>query len=135
MAPSPTPEVTVGGRSLPASTPPPAWGEKATGPVVLLLHAAPGSVALPRLTAGTESVLLVVGGSCRVGESELSSGDFRMAAADLPLHPVTAGDDGLDAVFLVADRRALPTVDGDAVWQDAIDSLLGEVIPVNAASV
>ncbi|HET9666070.1 MAG TPA: hypothetical protein VFP09_04920, partial [Desertimonas sp.] len=97
-----------------------AWGDEASGPVVLLLHAAPRSVALPRLATGTESVFLVVGGSCVVGEAELSTGDLRVTAPDVPLNTVMAGDDGLDAVFLVADRRALPAVDGDAVWQEAI---------------
>jgi hypothetical protein len=107
-----------------------AWGDEASGPVALLLHTAPRTVALPRLTTGTESVFLVVGGSCVVGEAELSSGDLRVTAPDLPLGEVMAGDDGLDALFLVADRRALPVVDGDAVWQDAIDTLLGDVVPV-----
>jgi hypothetical protein len=107
-----------------------AWGDEASGPVVLLLHAAPRSVALPRLATGTESVFLVAGGSCEVGEAELSTGDLRVTAPDVALNTVMAGDDGLDAVFLVADRRALPAVDGDAVWQEAVDTLLGEVVPV-----
>jgi hypothetical protein len=112
-----------------------AWGPKASGPVALLLHTAPRSAALPRLSMGTESVFLVVGGSCVVGEAELSTGDLRVTAPDLPLDAVTAGDDGLDALFLVADRRALPAVDGDAVWQDAIDTLLGDVIPIGGRRV
>ena len=116
-----------------------AWGDATTGPVVLLLHAAPGSTALPRLATGTESLFLVVAGSSAVGASELERGDLRVTAADLPLHPVTAGAAGLDAVLLVADRRALPTIDGDGSWQAAIDALFGEVVPggkprVNAAS-
>ncbi|HET9666072.1 MAG TPA: hypothetical protein VFP09_04930, partial [Desertimonas sp.] len=107
-----------------------AWGDRECGPVALLVHAAPGSAALPRLTTGTESVFLVVGGSCMVGEAELSGGDLRVTAPDLALNPVMAGDDGLDALLFVADRRALPAVDGDAVWQDAIDTLLRDVVPV-----
>ncbi len=107
-----------------------AWGDKESGPVALLVHAAPRSAALPRLTTGTESVFLVVGGSCMVGEAELSGGDLRVTAPDLALNPVMAGDEGLDALLFVADRRALPAVDGDAVWQDAIDTLLRDVVPV-----
>ncbi|MEM9611631.1 MAG: hypothetical protein AAF962_22500 [Actinomycetota bacterium] len=82
-------------------------GERERGPVVCLVDAAPGTVALPARTLATETLLLPVGGSVGAGGETLDQGSIRLEHADVAAAPLVAGDAGVQLVAIVGDRRAL----------------------------
>lgn len=96
------------------------WGDRTGGPAELLIKGQAGCVLVPSLTAATETVSLVVGGACRIGASNYGPGDMRFQAAGARQDAIVAGPAGARIVFLIADRRALPVVDGEdtaaALW-------------------
>jgi len=80
-------------------------GDRATGPVVLLLKSDPGSLVSPPSRCGTERLLFVVKGSCRIGDADYRPGDVRIQRMDVLMPEMRVGDKGLEAVIIVADRR------------------------------
>jgi len=108
------------------------WGEQAAGPVVYLTNNGPGEVVVPACTFSTEVLLLVTGGSCRIGDSEYVRGDMRVQRAEEPQEDVISGPDGLRAALVVADRRASASPASSAEgleWKQSIEDLLSELVP------
>jgi hypothetical protein len=106
-------------------------GDEKAGPVVHVLKAAPNETVAPACIYPTELVLSVVAGSCRVGATEYQAGDIRVQGADARMDAVVAGPDGVQAVLVVADRRASPSVDGAAPdWMNEARGVLRGLEPV-----
>jgi hypothetical protein len=107
------------------------WGDRTSGPAQMMLKVEAGHVAIPRLTAQTEIVTVVVEGSCEIDGVRYGCGDMRIQAAGARQGAVTAGPDGLEVVFMIADRRALPAFEDDdeigAGWKPAFDGFIGEL--------
>jgi hypothetical protein len=109
-------------------------GEKSTGPVVLLTTSGAGQLAAPACTFGADSARFTTGGSCQIGDVHHVAGDIRIQADGVPWDRVVAGPEGLDDVFVIADRRhAVPTVDDanefGSAWRQAVESSLAELAP------
>jgi hypothetical protein len=114
------------------------WGDRTSGPAQVMLTVEPGRVAVPRLTAATEMITVVVDGSCEIGASSYACGDMRIQAAGSPQDAVVAGPNGVELVFIVADRSclaALETADeAGAGWKRALTDILGGLESVLAAA-
>lgn len=107
-------------------------GDETAGPVVHALKAEPNQTVAPACVYPTELVLLVVGGSCRVGASTYQVGDLRVQQADTRLEPIVAGPDGAEVVLIVADRRAAPTLDSAAAtpaWMGDVKRVVSALDP------
>jgi hypothetical protein len=109
------------------------WGDTVSGPVVYLLTSGPDRVVVPASSYSTEVTLVIARGSCRVGDDEYIAGDLRVQAAGTPFGPVVGGSDGVDAVLMIADRRATPTLvdphdSAAGAWKDTAESMLDELL-------
>ncbi len=101
-------------------------GEEIAGPIVYLTRCEANQVVAPAATVGTEVLLVVVDGSCRVGDDEYARGDLRVQAADHPMDAVVAGPEGAEVALLIADRRVTPSLSGsDDDGQRWLDQLSG----------
>jgi hypothetical protein len=89
-------------------------GDQVAGPVVHLVKYLPGEVVIPASTYATERLIVVAAGSCKIGDAAYQAGDMRVQRSDCPMQPVISGEDGLEACFVIADRRA-PWSVGDSV--------------------
>jgi hypothetical protein len=108
-------------------------GDATVGPVVHLLKSGSNDAAIPACTYPTELLLIVVRGSCRVGPTEYRGGDLRVQQADAAMEPLVGGPDGLEAVLIVADRRARPVPTANAAppdWMFDADSVLRDLSPM-----
>jgi hypothetical protein len=80
-------------------------GDRITGPVILLIKSDPNSVLSPPSQCGTERLLCVIKGSCRVGEAAYQAGDLRVQRMESTMPEIRVGKDGMEAVIIVGDRR------------------------------
>lgn len=111
------------------------WGDRATGPLILMIKGEPGATAIPAFTSATETMCVLAAGSCRIGGANYELGDLHIQAADAPQEEVTAGPQGVELMLLVADRRALPKVAAaDARWGAGLDNLVADLASVLANS-
>lgn len=83
------------------------FGERTNGPVVSLIDAAPGTVALGARTLETETLLAPVSGSITAGDDVLDQGSVRLEAAGVEQPALLAGDEGVQLIAIVGDRSAL----------------------------
>ncbi|MFA5494327.1 MAG: hypothetical protein WC247_06085 [Porticoccaceae bacterium] len=81
-------------------------GDRDRGPVALVVKAAPGCRVSAASTCGSERFLVVSGGSCRIGDREYVAGDMRIQGAYREMPEIVSGADGLEATWIIADRRA-----------------------------
>lgn len=92
-------------------------GDPEVGPVVVLSATEPNQVATARCRFDTETVRMIVRGSCTIDGHTYEPGDLRIQRPGEWCEETIAGPDGLDEVFVVADRRhADPTMDGSEAW-------------------
>lgn len=107
-----------------------------SGPIFITLRSEPGRTAIPAAIYGTEFVLVVVRGSCDLGDRTYIHGEARIQEADVALDAIVAGPDGLDAILVIADRRCPPRVAssdaGAGHWPAEIDRLIEELTPAFA---
>lgn len=104
------------------------WGDRASGPVMLMIKGEAGATVIPGFTSATETMCVLASGSCRIGATSYNFGDLRIQAADLHQEEVTAGPEGVELMLLIADRRALPKVAAaDASWGAGLDVLVAEL--------
>jgi hypothetical protein len=90
-------------------------GVPTTGPMVLLSHNAPGAVEAPAGTYTTETLRLILKGSCSVGDRSLGSGAWRVTDSNVAQGPVVHGPQGSMQLLFFADRRGwFPTNAGDS---------------------
>jgi hypothetical protein len=101
------------------------------GPVVLLQRTAPGQVATPAMTFGSDVFRCVIGGWHAGPTGPVEMGDTRLQASDRPWKEVVAGPDGLDEVIIMGDRRGgIPRVTlGDTTWADTVEGLIEQLAP------
>jgi hypothetical protein len=102
------------------------WGDRATGPLALMINGEPGQAVAPAVTAASETLLLVVGGSCRIDGTPYEPGDLRSQPSGVPVGSVVAGDHGVELVAVVGDRRGLPVADDEAghAWHRSFEDLV-----------
>ena len=89
-------------------------GDRDSGPVTLVARCAPGLALSPPSLCASERLLLISGGSCRIGDREYRAGDIRIQCGGDLLPAIIAGPEGLDITCVVADRRAAVTAEGGA---------------------
>ena len=82
-------------------------GDRASGPVVLLVAAEQGREAMPELRLPTEIMHVVIGGGGASGGRGLAPADVRLVEADAAGPAFTAGTPHLWLASIVGDRRAL----------------------------
>lgn len=110
------------------------WGDRASGPLMLMIKGEPGATVIPAFTSATETMCVLAAGSCRIGGAKYELGDLRIQAADAQQEEVTAGPEGVELILLVADRRALPKVAAaDARWRAGLDNLVADLVSVLAS--
>jgi hypothetical protein len=118
------PSIGEGGRATAG-----VWGDTTAGPVAYLIAGEPGQVVVPPCTFPTEAVLAVAAGACQIGDAEYVAGDLRIQGADSALDAVVSGPAGVSLALIVADRRAVPSVDlasdgSAAAWKHDLAGLL-----------
>ena len=82
-------------------------GDRASGPVVLLIAAEAGREAMPELRLPTEIMHVVIGGGAASGDRGLAPADVRLVEADAAGPAFTAGAPHLWLASVIGDRRAL----------------------------
>lgn len=109
-------------------------GDAEAGPSVHVLRADPGETIVPAATWPTETVLLTLAGSVDVGGCAYPAGTLRVQRGDAPMEAITAGADGAELVFVVADRRASVVFAEKPAsvpaWLATADALLASLEPV-----
>lgn len=110
------------------------FGDRTSGPIMLMIKAGPGAMAIPGFTSATETMCVVAAGSCRIGDSSYEFGDLRIQAADAHQDELTAGPEGAELLLMISDRRALPTVSAaDAPWRAGLDNVVADLQSMLAA--
>ena len=87
-------------------------GDAETGPVIYMLKGEPGEVLLPPSTSATEVVVAIVDGAASIGEETYLSSELRVQAAGRTMPAIVAGESGLKAIVVLADRRMPIAVEG-----------------------
>ena len=87
-------------------------GDSETGPVVYIVRGGPGEIVLPPSTSATEMVVAVVDGAAHLGEETYLSAELRVQAAGRTMPAILAGDSGLKAILVSADRRVPIVTEG-----------------------
>lgn len=109
------------------------FGLPETGPILLTIKAEPGRVAVPPAVCGAEVVCVVIGGSAEIGGKPFQKGELRVQSAGVPLEAVVSGPDGLNMVYLIADRRHRLQFSADDAssiqWRDTFESVCSELLP------
>jgi hypothetical protein len=102
-------------------------GDPVLGPVLVMLDADPGALAEPAIPYATDVFRMVVGGSCRIGDTEFLPGDMRVQAADSSTGEVVAGPDGLLETIIFADRRAVAALEEPSGWLAELRRIAAEL--------
>jgi len=99
------------------------------GPVIILQRTPPGRLATPAATFDSDVFRCMIAGSCEEGVMQYEMGDTRFQAAGIAWPAVVAGDEGLDELMIVGDRRgALPeATDDPSGWARALSVLLSDL--------
>jgi hypothetical protein len=104
------------------------FGDETSGPIAYLVKCGPNELVMPTSTTATEVLTAVAKGSLRIGDAEYATGDLRIQQADCPQDAIVSGPNGVEALVMIADRRADPVIDdGDeaaCAWRDAVDELV-----------
>ncbi|HVW32135.1 MAG TPA: hypothetical protein VHL53_06315 [Acidimicrobiia bacterium] len=108
-------------------------GDPARGPVLVLTRTAPGGQALSGCSFDTEGFRMVVRGSHTIDGTVYEIGDMRVDSPEARYGDVIAGDDGVDEVILVADRRAAMPLAGAGPWADALQAEVARLLAVGQA--
>lgn len=107
------------------------FGLADSGPILFTIHAPGGRVVMPAAAYGTETVCAVIRGSADIGAKHFEAGDLRVQNAGVALDTVVSGPEGLDMVFVVADRRERPNRVADdgapLSWMDAVGTMYSEL--------
>jgi hypothetical protein len=110
------------------------WGDRASGPIMLMIKGGPGAMVIPGFTSATETMCVLAAGSCRIGDAKYEFGDLRIQAADAHQDALTAGPEGVELMLMIADRRALPKVSAaDARWRAGLDTIVADLEALLAA--
>lgn len=107
------------------------FGLVESGPILFTIHAGSGRTVVPSARFGTETVYAVIRGSAVIDGRRYEAGDLRIQNTGAALGEVVSGPDGLDMVFVVADRREQPELISDhedaRAWKDAYDAMYSEL--------
>jgi len=107
------------------------FGEHRVGPILLATKLNPqGRLVAERF--GTEVVHLVVGGSCRIGERVLETGDLLVLPADADHPVIAAGPKGVSEVIILGDRSKMTATYNADDWvshvQFTVEELAGKLV-------
>src|SRR3546814_979412 len=80
-------------------------GDEHAGPAVHVIHGAAGERIVPPARWSTEIVTLVVKGSATIDGKPYGAGELRIQREDTPMGAIIAGENGVELVLVVADRR------------------------------
>lgn len=107
------------------------FGLPATGPILFTIKADEGSVVVPSAVCGTEIVCAVIRGSIEIGDKQYQKGDVRIQRDGVPLDAVVSGSEGVEMIYLIADRRHLPQMTDSSPlsqrWSTVLDGLVAEL--------
>lgn len=97
-------------------------GDPEIGPLVVLSVTPNDSQALPPMCVDTETLHLVVTGSCTFGEDKYQAGDMRLQLPGVEAPAARRGADQLAIVTIFGDRRAplRSLQDCDDAWSRAV---------------
>jgi hypothetical protein len=105
-----------------------AMGHPTNGPLVLLVNTPPGYEGVPGCSIGTETVRMIVDGSCSIGDTTYGMGDVIVQAANAPWQPIIAGRNGVKEVVLFGERQVVfAGIDKEEAWPLAIRGLFIEI--------
>lgn len=104
-------------------------GDHTSGPAVHVIHGRPGETVMPSAIWPTEVVMLIVAGSVELSARTYGAGELRVQQSDAAMGAIVAGGAGAELVFIVADRRAEPTLASPA---DTLPSWLTATARVTA---
>jgi hypothetical protein len=85
-----------------------ALGDPVGGPLLLAWDRPPDAPELPAMRLASDLARLVVEGSCRVADVELSRLGFRLQQAETEHAPSAPGAAGCKELWILADRRGWP---------------------------
>lgn len=103
------------------------FGDAERGPVLLTLRADAGRTAVPALSSEGEVIVTVARGTVAIGGQLYATGDVRVQRAGAPCPAVVAQEEGADLLYMIADRRALPVVEGaDTAARGWVDDLTAQ---------
>ena len=107
-------------------------GDRAAGPLLLLIDSKPDATALRSLTLDTEIFVSVVAGSCSIRDKELIAGDIRLQECGIASGDVEAGSAGVSLALVMGDRRAVAVArsgNGDPrSWAPELAATLAELM-------
>src|SRR3546814_18439390 len=98
-------------------------GDEHAGPAVHVIHGAAGERIVPPARWSTEIVTLVVKGSATIDGKPYGAGALRIQREDTTMGANLAGENGVEQVLVVADRRASPDFAvgaGETAWTDGV---------------
>lgn len=103
-------------------------GEPTSGPVLVFLDCAAGSVCVPAHSIASETLIAPVSGSIEAAGVTLAQGDVRLEEADVEHPALVAGPNGAQLVVIFADRRALRSALDDGAVSGALGEALSTVL-------
>jgi len=107
-------------------------GDPEVGPVLIMLHSDPGAQVVPAHTLGSETLHIVVDGTCQVaGETKRVSDFWAQAAGEQP--EVITGTAGSSHVLLIGNRQAVTSIStnpstNQGTWVDNVREITGELL-------
>lgn len=87
-------------------------GHRTVGPLVLQAQADAGVEVHGAITLDSEVLVIVVDGSCSIGDHTYARGDVRLQRRGRSLPPIVGGEQGVDVCVVVGDRSAIAEADG-----------------------
>lgn len=101
-------------------------GHHRVGPMLVMVRASAGATVQAPLQLSTDLLVMVVAGSCAIGDRQYQQGDLRLQRPGTALPEVIAGTDGADVCLIIADRSSLQGCD-DARLSDLLAGLAAQV--------
>lgn len=104
-------------------------GHQEHGPVLILSSTVAGAQAASQFTVDTEVFHFVSRGGCTIGGVEQKAGDMWVQRSGRPMGPIVAGDDGVEELVVLGDRRyampaSTPALQG---WPATLTPLITEL--------
>ena len=85
-----------------------ALGDRMAGPLLLCWNRPAGAISLPGFRLDCDLLRLIVAGSCTIGEVRFGRLGFRLAQAASWIDGWSTGPEGVQELWVMADRRAWP---------------------------
>ena len=121
------PEIAPGTRAAVA-----ILGEPNVGPVMVMLHSIPGAQLVPAYSLTSETLHIVVDGTCQVAGETKRVGEFWTQAAG-PQPQVITGTEGASHVVLIGNRQSVAGINATkadtwgSTWVDKLREITAEL--------